>query len=74
MKPILKVGDKVKTNFYSAEKEIVRTVIRVFEEKDCESGYRISADGGSKCPTCGRIPGTELSVDMGWFTKVEEEK
>lgn len=72
-----KVGDKVSSDFYKEESDIVRTVTYIEEDKRCGSGYRVRADGGEPCPCCKRLPGRPIGgtfdegVDSAWFTLVQ---
>lgn len=71
------VGDKVTTNYYPNQEKIVRAVLEIYKDSDCESGWRVLADGGEPCACCKRPFGNEIGgrhgygVDSGWFKKVE---
>lgn len=68
----LKVGDKVRTKFYSDEKSIIRKVTAKERNRKCRSGWSVSADGGEPCVTCGRSAGKTINnIDAGWFVPVE---
>jgi len=78
--PPFKVGDRVRTEFYPNEKEIIRRVTSVVDHPPCQSGWLVNVDGGAACPYCGRGPGTPgvgyyaEGVDSRWFTRVDEEE
>lgn len=68
----LKVGDKVKSDFWHDEKDIIRTITFFKKNSDYGSGYCASADDGGKCPCCGKPYGKTITgVDAAWFKKVE---
>lgn len=59
---MLKVGDKVKTDFYQKDKDLVRIVTSVKRYVGAsESGYEVTTEDN-----LGRI----LSCDMNWYTKI----
>jgi len=59
---MLKVGDKVKTDFYPKDKDLVRTVTSVKRYVGAsESGYEVTTEDN-----LGRI----LKCDMNWYTKI----
>lgn len=69
-----KLGDRVVTDYRRDEKHIVRRVTGRGNSSLVEhgSGFWISADGGDKCPTCGRMPGTPIGpTDSAWFKPVK---
>ena len=67
------VGDIVTSSYYRDEASVVRVVTTATKDKDCMSGWRISADAGDKCPTCKRLLGTKIpGVDSEWFVFVRE--
>jgi hypothetical protein len=71
MQTNLKIGDKVKTEYFYEERDIVRTLTSITANHRYGSGYVASADGGEPCPCCGRSPGTPLlGVDSTHFRKV----
>jgi len=64
----IKVGDKIKTNYYIHEDKIIRTVTQVIPDNTSQSGILISCDGGEICPHCG-LRGTTISgIDIAWVT------
>lgn len=66
----LKVGDKVLSDWYPGEEDVIRTITRVGEADLFPSGYVVSADGGGECPHCKRPYGKTIPlVDSGWFKK-----
>jgi hypothetical protein len=71
------VGDKVTSDFFAGESDIVRTVIEVNAVGTSSTGWLIMADGGDPCPCCRRRPGkmihgyTIQGVDSAWFKKVQ---
>jgi hypothetical protein len=65
---LLQAGNRVTTAFHSGSCEVVRTITEIKPDRMCGSGFRASADGGGKCPTCHRelaIP--VFGVDAAWF-------
>ena len=72
MNEILKVGDKVKSEFYFTNKDVIRTITSVTKSDIAGSGYMASADAGEPCKCCGRpFANPVINVDMAWFNKVE---
>jgi hypothetical protein len=68
--PPFKVGEKVRTTFRFAESAVIRTVLNVEKSERCASGWSVDANGGEKCPSCGRPAGTSIfRIDSGWFTR-----
>jgi len=74
LKGPFKRGDKVTSDFYPDEKDLVRTVTSCIKHPNCQSGWRITADAGEPCPCCNR-PGKPIigagnnGVDSEWFQK-----
>ena len=69
---MLKVGDKVTTDYWQDEKSVVRKITAIGKDGSFGSGYFASADNGGICPCCKKPFGTEIrNVDMAWFKKVE---
>ena len=52
-----KVGDKVKTNYYPEEKDVIRTIVNIEQSKDHKSGYMVSVATGERCEHCGVFSG-----------------
>lgn len=77
-RPPFKVGDKVTTDFYTDEADVVRTVMSVRRYANCTSGFLVVADGGEPCVCCGHRPGTPTpgpnGIDSTWFKNAEEER
>ena len=68
---LLKVGDKVTSDFYSSESSVVRTLTNISPNKGYGSGYVASADGGEACSHCGAVNGRPINnVDAAWFISV----
>ena len=76
--PPFKVGDRVRTEFHSDEKHIVRNVLRVDADTACQSGWLVMTDGGEPCQHCGCV-GRKIfgyysyGIDSRWFTRVDED-
>lgn len=59
---MLEVGDKVKTDFYPKDKELIRVVTNVKRYVGAsQSGYEVTTID---------CKGRELSCDMDWYTKI----
>jgi hypothetical protein len=71
-KPPFKVGDKVRTTYHHREENVIHTVYKVVKDQWCVSGWRVNADGGTPCPTCGAVKGKPVSADSNWFELVKE--
>jgi hypothetical protein len=56
----LKVGDKIVTDFFQGEENIVRTITELFDNVPTGSGRGVIFDAGEKCPCCGKYAGTPL--------------
>ena len=69
--PPFKVGASVTTQFRREESAVVRKITSIEESVRTSSGWAASVDGGIACPTCNRLPGTEIiNVDSDWFEPV----
>jgi hypothetical protein len=63
-----KIGDRVTTDFYQDERDVVRRVTSVLRSAEFGSGWEVSADGGEVCSACGRRWGTPVErLDSTWF-------
>lgn len=72
VRPILKEGDLVTTAFHPSERDLVRVVTFVVKDKECESGYRIWANGG--LASAGEPYGRPINgIDMSWFALVDPD-
>jgi hypothetical protein len=70
----LRVGQKVTTEFYAYEEQVIRRIVDIVSDPNCSCGFKASADGGIPCPACGHYLGKEVRfVDAAWFLPVEEE-
>ncbi len=73
-----KVGDLVTTEFTQNSNAegtelVVRKVISVMKDIICGSGWRVGADAGESCPTCGRYFAVNTGdIDSTWFKKVTD--
>lgn len=72
---LLKIGDKVTSDFYLEESKVIRTLTCIKKDSSCGSGYRASADAGEKCPCCGKFEGKPIGsrhhgIDAAWFNKL----
>jgi len=52
-KPLIKPGDKVKTNFHRGAEDVVRNVTEISWASQLKT-WRIFTDGGPACECCGR--------------------
>lgn len=64
----LKVGDSVTTEYYPADRNVIRTITKIENDADTGSTVRIWASEGGVCECCNKarskpVPG----VDGGWF-------
>lgn len=67
----LKIGDKVTSDFYKREIDVVREITSIKKDDSTGSGYRATASPGEKCKCCNHIPGIEIKdVDAAWFNKI----
>ena len=71
---LLKVGDKVVTEYDIEDGTVIRTVLSVEVDKLYFSGYCITVDGGVPCPYCGRQPARRITADGQWFVPIEGDK
>jgi hypothetical protein len=70
----LKEGDKITTDFFNGEEQVVRTIIWIEDNPKMGSGREVMFDGGNECPCCKRLLGTPLSsyikryggIDAAW--------
>jgi hypothetical protein len=70
-----KVGDLVTSDYHGNEISVVRKIIFIAADSSCGSGFRVSADAGIPCKTCGKTFGRVISgVDSPWFKKVKIRK
>ena len=67
-----KIGDKVTTRWKGENHKFVRTVTRVIDAMECESGIILRVDNGEKCKCCGHSPARTIgtNLDSNWFKKV----
>lgn len=62
------IGARVRSSYRREERSIVRQITWIARDDSTESGWRVSADAGPCCPTCGRSPGSTVeAVDSTWF-------
>jgi hypothetical protein len=62
----IKIGDKIKTDYFPIERSIVRLVVAVEHNCNSQTGTMISVDGGKICPNCG-LQGTAIdNIDIVW--------
>lgn len=70
----LKVGDKVTSDYWHDENDVIRKITAVYKDSNFTGGLAASADCGGICPCCKRPLGKEISyVNISWFKKVEEQ-
>lgn len=60
---MLEIGDKVTTDFYKKESNVIRTVTSISGGHRSESGYMVNVTDEQE---------RELGADMNWFDLVEE--
>ena len=62
---MVKIGDRVTTDFRSDERYIVRKIINM-RPHDCKGGYLVSVDGGGICPKCKRTARPIYDISIAW--------
>lgn len=72
---LLKVGDKVTSDFYPDEAHLIRNITSIYGDTDCGSGRRASVSGGIPCKLCKVSPGRMIrGVDAAWFIPVAQQE
>lgn len=75
--PIVRIGSKVRTNFYDSERHIIREVTDVIMHGYGSTGIGVKMNGGSdglgKVITGGSWAGREpMGIDQTWIREVVE--
>jgi len=75
----LKIGDKITTDFFEGEENIVRTITELFDDVATESRRGVLFDGGEECPHCHKHFGKDAKdlytdyIDAAWVIPVGKE-
>jgi hypothetical protein len=68
-----KVGDKVTTDFYGEDKQVVRKITNIEHNTGTSSTVKISADDGGVCKCCNRPLSKPIyGIDGFWFFPVKK--